>query len=312
MEGAPRTRPPAGAKARAGLALAACTLAVAGVLVATDGTRFPGVPPPTVALAPAVAESAAAAAVECAVAGAYRIPERGNVGVPDGVALCSSGPRTLRVAGTVLDGWEVHGGIVVEAPDVVIRRSRVIGDGTMPFGIRTTGAGSVRIEDVTLTGDFPEAAIAGDHWSGERLEISGVSHDGARLGDSSRLRNSSVRDVATAPDGRSSALVVHGTGPDVLVEDNTVVVGTGPGRGSAVLLSPEEPVERAEGAVVIRGNVLGGGRYTVRQDEPAVLCDVRITGNRFRRDAAEAPLRVSRRAVLEDNRYVDGGRLPDL
>jgi hypothetical protein len=62
--------------------------------------------------------------------------------------------------------------------------------------------------------------------------------------------------------------------------------------------------------VVIRGNVLGGGRYTVRQDEPRVRSDVRITGNRFRRDAEQAPLRVSRRAVLEDNSYLDGGRLP--
>jgi hypothetical protein len=56
--------------------------------------------------------------------------------------------------------------------------------------------------------------------------------------------------------------------------------------------------------------VLGGGRYTVRQDEPGVASDVRITGNRFRRDAEEAPLRVPRRTVLEDNRYLDGARLP--
>jgi hypothetical protein len=38
---------------------------------------------------------------------------------------------------------------------------------------------------------------------------------------------------------------------------------------------------------------------------------VRISGNRFRRDAEEAPLRVSRGAVLEDNSYLDGAGLPD-
>ncbi|TQM14282.1 hypothetical protein [Pseudonocardia kunmingensis] len=290
--------------ARGGLALATCGLAVTGVLVATDGTTFPGVSAPTVALAPAVA------VVECAAAGPYRIPERGSVGVPADVTLCPSGPRTVTVPGAVLDGWEVRGGIVVAAPDVVVRRSRIVGDGSTPFGIRTEGEGSVRIEDVTLTGDFPEAAIGGDHWSGERVEICGVTRDGARLGDSARLRNSSVHDFATAPGDAASALVVRGTGRDVLVEDNTVELGSGPGRDSAVLLAPEDPAEAREGPVVIRGNVLGGGRYTLRQDEPRMPSDVRITGNRFRRDAEQAPLRVSRRAVLEDNTYLDGGRLP--
>jgi hypothetical protein len=300
---------PARAFARAGLALATCALAVGGVLVATDGTTFPGGPPPTVALTPAVA------ATECAAVGPYQAPERGSVGVPPALTLCPSTTRIVTVPGAVLDGWEVRGGIVVEAPDVVVRRSRIIGDGTMPFGIGTVGAGSVRIEDVTLTGDFPNAAIGGDRWSGERVEISRVTGDGAWLGDSSRLRNSSVRDVVTSPDGtvpggEVSGLVVRGTGRDVLVEDNTVEWGSGPGRDSAVLLAPQKAAESAEGAIVIRGNVLGGGRYTVRQDEPGFPSDVRITGNRFLRDAEQAPLRVSRRTVVEDNTYLDGGRLP--
>jgi hypothetical protein len=290
--------------ARAGLGLATCVLAVAGVVIATEGTTFPPVAPPTVALAPAVA------ALECAAAGPYEAPERGSVGVPAGISLCPGAARTVTVAGAVLDGWEIRGGVVVDAPDVVVRRSRIVGDGSQPFGIRTTGNGSVRIEDVTLTGDFPEAAIGGDRWSGERVEISRVTGDGARLGESARLRNSSLHDFATAPDREVSALVVQGTGRDVLVEDNHVELGSGPGRDSAVLLAPEDPAERAEGPIVIRGNVLGGGRYTVRQDEPGVASDVRITGNRFRRGAEEAPLRVSRRTVLEDNRYLDGARLP--
>jgi hypothetical protein len=298
------SRTTARALARAGLGLSACVLAVAGVVVATEGTTFP-VAPPIVALAPAVA------AIECAAAGPYEAPERGSVGVPAGLELCQSAARTVTVAGAVLDGWEIRGGVVVDAPEVVVRRSRIVGDGSQPFGIRTTDRGSVRIEDVTLTGDFPEAAIGGDRWSGERVEISQVTGDGARLGESSRLRNSSVHDFATAPDRQASALVVRGTGGDVLVEDNRVELGSGPGRDSAVLLDPEEPAERADGPILIRGNVLGGGRCTVRQDEPGAAPDVRITGNRFRRDAEEAPLRVSRQTVLEDNVYVDGARLPN-
>jgi hypothetical protein len=291
------------ANARAGLGFATCVLAVAGVVVATDGTTFPALEPPMVALAPA------ATALECAAAGPYEAPERGSVGVPAGLRLCPGAARTITSAGAVLDGWEIRGGVVVDAPEVVVRRSRVVGDGTQPFGIVTTGRGSVRIEDVTLTGDFPEAAIGGDRWSGERLDITGVTGDGARLGESSRLRNSTVHDFATPPDREASALVVLGSGRDVLVEDNEVDVG--PGRGSAVLLDPDRTTGRGEGPIVIRGNVLGGGRYTLREDEPGTPSDVRISGNRFRRDAEEAPLRVSRRAVVEDNSYLDGAGLPD-
>jgi hypothetical protein len=304
MKGPTAHRATARALARAALGLGTCVLAVAGVVVATEGTTFPAAAPPTVALAPAVA------ALECAVAGPYQAPERGSVGVPAGTETCPSAPRTVTVAGAVLDGWAIRGGLVVDAPEVVVRRSLIVGDGSQPFGIRTTDKGSVRIEDVTLTGDFPEAAIGGDRWSGERVEISRVTGDGARLGEASRLRNSSLHDFATLPDRAASALVVRGTGRDVLVEDNRVELGNGPGRDSAVLLDPDEPGERAEGPIVIRGNVLGGGRYTVRQDEPGDASDVRITGNRFRRDAEQAPLRVSRQTVLEDNSYLDGAPLP--
>jgi hypothetical protein len=291
--------------ARAGLGLATCVLAVAGVVVATDGSTFPPLDPPTVALTPAVAT------LECAAAGPYEAPERGSVGVPAGLRLCPSAARTITTPGVVLDGWEIRGGVVVDAPEVVVRRSRVVGDGTQPFGIVTTPRGSVRIEDVTLTGDFPEAAVGGDRWSGERVDITGVTGDGARLGESSRLRNSTVHDFATPPGKEASGLVVRGSGQDVLVEDNKVDVGIGPGHGSAVLLDPDRAAARGEGPIVIRGNVLGGGRYTVREDEPGTPSDVRISGNRFRRDAEEAPLRVSRRAVLEDNSYLDGAGLPD-
>jgi hypothetical protein len=290
---------------RAGLALATCVLVVAAVVVATEGGTFPGGPGPSVTLAPT-------AAVGCEAAGPYNAPDRGSVGLPAGIGgLCSSGSVTLSVAGAVFDGWDVRGGIVVDAPDVVVRRSRVTGDGGTPYGIVTTAAGSVRIEDVTLTGDFPEAAIGGDRWSGERVEIVGVTHDGARLGEGARLRNSSVHDFAPATGGDAHALVLRGAGSDVLVEDSRIELGDGPGRASAVLLAPEKAGRRADGPIVIRGNVLGGGRYTVQQDSPAaVMTDVVITGNRFRRGAGDVPLRVSRRAVIEDNTYLDGGPLP--
>ncbi len=281
---------------RVALGLAAFSIGVGGVLVATDGSTFPaGLA--SVSLAPA-------AQAGCLAVGDYVAPDPGSTGVPAGIALCPGGPVTVTQPGAVLDGWDIHGGIVVDAPGVVIRRSRITGDGVTPYGVRTTPAGSVRVEDTTLAGDFPQAAIGDERWTAERIEITGATHDGARLGDGARLRNSSLHDFAPAA---GDALVVHGG--DVRVEDNRVEPGAV--AGSAVrVVTPTSP---GDSPVVIRGNVLGGGDYTVHEDpasDRGLPVEVRITGNRFRPDAARGPLDVSSAAVLADNTFVDGRPLP--
>ncbi len=281
---------------RVALSLAAFSIGVAGVLVATDGSAFP-IGRATVALAPAVQTT-------CLAAGDYVAPGPGSTGVPAGIALCPRGPVTVTVPGAVLDGWDVRGGIVVDAPGVVVRRSRITGDGVTPYGVLTTPRGSVRVEDTTLTGDFPQAAIGDERWTAERILVTGVTRDGARLGDGARLRNSALIDFAP---GAGSALVVHGS--DVWVEDNRVEPGAV--TGSAVrVVTPASPVDRP---VVIRGNVLGGGDYTVQEgpvSDRGLPAEVRITGNRFRPDASRGPLDVSSAALLADNRFVDGRPLP--
>ncbi|GAA4552382.1 hypothetical protein [Pseudonocardia xishanensis] len=255
----------------------------------------------------------------CAAAGAYVPPPPGSVGVPAGLTLCP-----VRVAlevhtpGAVLDGLDLVGGVVVAAPDVVLRRSRITGDGTTPAGVRTVGAGSVRIEDSTLTGDFTDAAVDGPAWVAERIEITGVAADGARLGPGATLRNSWLHDFRPRADREIDAVTLAaGDGGDALVEDNRVRLGRGPGLGSAVLVDPavaahhesDDGRQRSRrGPVVVRGNELGGGEYTLLQDA-AEGSPVRITGNRFHRDAAAATVRIRGAAVLADNLFVDGGEV---
>jgi hypothetical protein len=294
---------------RVGLAVAAFGLVVSGVVVATEGNTFPG--PLAAYASPASVALAPAAGVSCLAAGPYRAPERGSVGLPVGLGLCPSGSMVITTPGVVLDGWDVRGGITVDAPDVVVRRSRVTGDGSSPFGIRTTERGSVRIEDTTLTGEFPEAAVVGDRWTAERVEITGVSHHGAQLGSGARLRNSVVHGLAPAAGVETHGLVLVGSDGDVLVEDNRIDRGLG--QGSAVLVAPAPGGESGrDGPVVIRGNVLGGGGYTLRQaPDAAVLSEVRITSNRFQRGPGVEPLRVPSSFVLMDNTFVDGGMLPE-
>ncbi|MEJ3657558.1 right-handed parallel beta-helix repeat-containing protein [Actinomycetes bacterium KLBMP 9759] len=287
-----------GLVARIGLAVVTFVAAVAGVVVATEGVRFPVVEAPSVAFTPAAVRA-------CSTTGAYVPPEPGSVGVPVGTQLCPSGTMVVSQAGAVLDGWDVRGGVIVDAADVVVRRSRITGDGSTPYGIYTTPAGSVRIEDSTLTGDFAEAAVGDDRWSGTRLEISGVTRDGVRLGEGARLTNSVIHNFAPAPGTLRDGILIEG--PGALVEDNRVEIGAG--RGSAVRLTGTSG--RVDAQHVIRGNTLGGGGYTLYQDQTGGgRTDVRITGNVFHRDAEQGPLRVAPQTVVTDNRFADGGPLP--
>lgn len=272
---------------RLSLALVALAVAVSGVVLATEDVVL-GAPAPTLALAPVVSTG-------CAAAGPYVVPDRGSVGLPTSVRLCAGGPLTITTPGAVLDGMDLRGGVVVDAPDVVVRRSRITGDGTQPYGVVTTAAGTVRIEDSTLTGRFTEAAVGGDRWTAERVEIVGVTGDGAHAGRGSRLRASVLSRFAPGPD--VDGLTVAAS--DVVVEDSTIRMGDG--HGSAVRIAPEG----ADGRIVVRANVLGGGGYTVRQDE-GPGDEVHVVDNRFARDSGRAPLRVPATAEATGNTYVDG------
>ncbi|WP_300008223.1 hypothetical protein [Pseudonocardia sp.] len=278
---------------RVGLVLAACCLGISGVVVATDVVVSPPVADPTVALAPAASST-------CAAAGPYVVPELGSVGLPPALRLCPSGPLTVRVPGTVLDGMDLRGGVVVDAPGVVVRRSRITGDGTGAYGVLTTAAGSVRIEDTTLTGRFDEAAIGGAGWTAERVEIVGVSGDGAHAGAGSRLRASVLSRFEPGEDVDGVAVLA----PDVVVEGTTVRMGER--HRSAVSIAPGDG---PPGPVVVRRNVLGGGDYTVLQSVGAADA-VEVVENRFARDAGRAPMRLAPAAAATDNTYLDGAPVP--
>jgi thrombospondin type 3 repeat protein len=52
-------------------------------------------------------------------------PDAGCTGVPAGTTLTPSGGMTISTAGTVIDGREITGQVVVNAPNVTIRNSRI-------------------------------------------------------------------------------------------------------------------------------------------------------------------------------------------
>lgn len=66
-------------------------------------------------------------------------PDASNTGVPAGTVLTPSGSMTIGTAGAVVDAREVNGSITVNAPNVTIRRSRIVSNDFMAIRSNSTG-----------------------------------------------------------------------------------------------------------------------------------------------------------------------------
>ncbi|MBN9745462.1 hypothetical protein DMP23_31035 [Amycolatopsis sp. A1MSW2902] len=268
------------------LAAAACAGAVLLAAAACVATAQPAAPPA------ATTPSAS--------------PAPTTIGAPPSESLRPTGSLNADQPGQVLDGLDVRGAVTVSAPGVVIQRSRFTGTGADYFAITTTGAGSVTIRNVTITGDYRSAAIAFHNWTAERVDISGMTHDGVKLGNNVRLADSWIHDFAPAPGAHSDGAQSDHLAGSILVEDNVIDPGTAEEVTSAIILSSSpDPTPAVAGPVTIRDNVLGGGANTLyhNPDYP----DVEITGNTFRRDYRYQPIYPGPPPkVFSGNHFPDG------
>ena len=242
-------------------------------------------------------------------------PSNSGVGVPPGTQLHPSGSLTVDTPGTVLDALDVHGSVVITAPNVVVKRSRFTGTGTTPWAIQTRDAGSVLIEDVTIEGNYTDAGIAYANWTAERVEIVGMTNDGAKMGNNVTIRDSWIHGFHPEDGAHADGLQLTEDVGNILVQHNQIDPGGGIGANSAIFLSPDlGPQVSGAGPVTLDGNVLGGGGYTlyvVGGANGAELTDVHVLNNRFLRDAQYGPIRAEKKPVAQANNcYVDGEAIP--
>ena len=242
-------------------------------------------------------------------------PPAGSVGVPPGTALRPSGSFTADTPGQVVDGLDVSGSIVVTAPNVVIRNSRFTGTGGTPWAIQTQGSGSVLIQDVTIRGDYTDAGIAYANWTAQRVEIVGMTNDGAKMGNNVSISDSWIHDFTPTSGAHADGLQLIEDVGNIVIQNNRIDPGGGVGANSAIFLSPDiGPQVNGAGPITVSGNQLGGGGYTlyvVGGSNGAVLTDVRVTGNRWLRDEQYGPIRAETTPTsASDNAYTDGQPIP--
>jgi hypothetical protein len=190
---------------------------------------------------------------------AGEFPDASNTGVPSGTNLQKSGSIKVTRDGAVVDGKDVSGQITVAADNVTIRRSRVRTNGAK-YAIRVEpDTRGTLVEDVDLIGTDNKASvgIVFGNYTVQRANIRGFV-DGPRLGSNTTVEDSYVHDTRKFSGTHNDAVQALG-GSNIKLIGNTL---EGPWRTStsAALLSANwSPLRN----VVIRGNKLSGGGYTL-------------------------------------------------
>lgn len=216
-------------------------------------------------------------------------PNAGNTGVPAGVVLKPvKGDLVIKRAGTVIDGIDLVGKVVVEADNVTISRSRITAPRNLPNKGRDeftviqlyTSAKGLRLEDCEVDGSglVYRAITALNHLIVNRCELRNVGH-GAEVGDNFVIQNSWIHSTTSGPDndwhidGIISSIGVNG-----VIDHNTIVLTGDSLTGAVSIGSSLGPIDN----VVIKNNLLAGGNYTVYiQDQGHPATRIQVLDNRF-------------------------------
>ncbi|CAL8976129.1 hypothetical protein CELL_02230 [Cellulomonas sp. T2.31MG-18] len=216
-------------------------------------------------------------------------PGAGNTGVPAGTVLSPADGLTVTTPNQVLSGLDIHGGVVIQAPGVVIRASRITGTDTNGVLVQS---GSVTVVDSEISGF--ENAIAGDDWTAQRVNIHSVTGDGVKLGSRVTLRASWIHDLTPAPGAHADGAQMQDGVSNLLVAGNTIEPGDP--ANSAIFLAPDLGPS-TDGPVTITGNWLDYGGYALFCLDGAngryVVRNITISDNRFGANSGYGEFRIT-------------------
>ena len=233
------------------------------------------------------------------------MPGAANTGVPAGTTLTPSGPLVLTSAGQVIDGLDISGTVVVRASGVVIKNSRIRGSGS--YGVQVL-SGSVTLYDSEVIGF--DNGIGFSNWNAYRVDINGQADDGVKLGSNVTLQDSWIHDLKPSPGAHADGAQLQSGEKNVTVRHNNIDLGTSPNANAALFLAPDLGPSSA-GPLVIDGNRLNGGNYTVfcvdGNNGQYFISNISIVNNRFGRASQYGPARINVPVTQSGNVWDDTG-----
>jgi hypothetical protein len=237
-------------------------------------------------------------------------PGQDNTGVPAGTKLTQhDGDLVITTAGAHFDALDVHGFVVVKAPNVTITRSYVRGGpATSARGLitnTTPTATNLVVEDTTLIPDQPSVyqyGLKGSNFTARRVEVAkGV--DSVQIhGDNVVVEDSWLHDNSYfASDPYQGNGPSHNDGVQVLGGQNITIVGnviTGAQNAAMQVTQDYATTSRLR----FDDNWVNEGTCSVKlnnKGEPARLGPVTMSGNRFGRQTSIAGCPILRTSLTD-------------
>ena len=179
----------------------------------------------------------------------------------------------MRTAGTVVEGKDIRGCVLVKASNVTIRRSKVTctsGYGIASFPEEYSGGGLV-VEDVEVDCANSGATAIGYYGlTARRLNLHGCEN-GFDIDYDVTVVDSYIHDMRQTDTGHTDGIQLAG-GSNIVIRHNTIF---NPGGTSAIISHPN-----ANADVTIEANLLGGGAYTLYCPRDSST-NFRVVNNRF-------------------------------
>ncbi|MFI7636464.1 hypothetical protein [Nonomuraea sp. NPDC049400] len=204
-------------------------------------------------------------------------PDATNTGVPAGTKLkVVNGDLTVTKAGAVIEGKDIRGCVLVKAPNVTIRRSKVTCTGHYAIGsfIETYKGGGLLLEDVEVDCRNHNTTGVGSYGTtARRLNVHGCEN-GFDIDDTTSVLDSYIHDLYEGATGHADGIQLAG-GSNIRIMRNTIYA---PGGTSAIISHPTNNAN-----VLVENNLLAGGAYTLYcpRDRSRAY---RVIGNRFGRN----------------------------
>jgi hypothetical protein len=198
--------------------------------------------------------------------------------VPAGTALTPSGGITINTAGAVIDARDISGAVVVNAPNVTIRRSRIRSSSSWVVENNSTG---LLIEDSEIDGTGANGnAIGSANMTLRRVNIHGAEN-GLDVDGNLIVEDSYIHDLTTSGGAHTDGAQFNQGAADIVFRHNTIdpVAGTSGGT-SCIIMWDESGAQNAR--VWIEDNrLLGTGAAWALYSPRQTASQIYINRNRF-------------------------------
>jgi len=195
------------------------------------------------------------------------------------------GPLTITTDGTVLDGYDIKGSLLIYANNVTIKRSRILATSTdyaLHQPVSYSGVTLSYVEIAAQPGQHPDRAVAvGANLTADHIQIHGTQR-GVSASNGMVLVNSYVDGFNNPSPNHASAVGSSGDVHNVLISNNVLGCGTHL-CSSAMSVYPEQGPNTNW---TVTGNRFNGGSYCLYlgytpEAGESPNTDIRVTNNTF-------------------------------